>query len=217
MGRTILSPQRLADTKKANIGQIIIFCEGITEKHYFDYFADIIKKNKYTDIKVEIESANGNAQKVLNYANEFLEVEENNRKFRFYDKYLVFDCDAPKNIQAVIAASQSKEEPSYRLLLSNYLFETWLLMHFEDIKTKLTKKETYQRLSLHLNQQYSKAHKGKIRQIINTGNIEKAIDNGRNLDVSYLNQGKSIFIDIKEMNPYSNVYTLIEQFLVQIS
>ena len=44
MGRTQLSPQRLSETKKTNIGRIIIFCEGKTEKYYFDYFAEIIKK-----------------------------------------------------------------------------------------------------------------------------------------------------------------------------
>ena len=52
MGRTKLSPQRLSETKKTNIGRIIIFCEGKTEKYYFDYFTEIIKKNKYTDIEV---------------------------------------------------------------------------------------------------------------------------------------------------------------------
>jgi hypothetical protein len=45
MGRTMLSPQRLSETKKINIGRIIIFCEGKTEKYYFDYFVEIIKKN----------------------------------------------------------------------------------------------------------------------------------------------------------------------------
>lgn len=47
MGRTRLSPQRLSETKKTNIGRIIIFCEGKTEKYYFDYFAEIMKKRKY--------------------------------------------------------------------------------------------------------------------------------------------------------------------------
>lgn len=28
MGRTQLSPQRLSETKKLNIGRMIIFCEG---------------------------------------------------------------------------------------------------------------------------------------------------------------------------------------------
>ena len=56
MGRTQLSPQRLSETKKTNIGRIIIFCEGKTEKYYFDYFAEIIKKNKYTDVEVILEN-----------------------------------------------------------------------------------------------------------------------------------------------------------------
>lgn len=216
MGKTILSPQRLVQTEKANIGYVIIFCEGKTEKFYFDYFAEIIKKNKYTDIKVEIESANGNAQTVLNFANEFLENEENNRKYGLYDKYLAFDCDDPKDIQAVITASQPKARP-YKLLLSNYLFETWLLMHFENVEVEIKKREIYRRLSFHLNQRYSKAHKGKIREIIQNGNIEKAIDNARAIDMSYSIKGKSIFSNIKEMNPYTNVYELIEQFLIEIS
>lgn len=33
MGRTRLSPQRLSETKRTNIGRIIIFCEGKTEKY----------------------------------------------------------------------------------------------------------------------------------------------------------------------------------------
>ena len=34
MGRTQLSPQRLLETKHTNLGRIIIFCEGKTEKYY---------------------------------------------------------------------------------------------------------------------------------------------------------------------------------------
>lgn len=122
MGRTQLSPQRLSATKKTNIGRIIIFCEGQTEKYYFDYFAEILKKNKYTDVEVILETANGNAQTVLNCANEFMADEDHNRKFNTYGKYLAFDCDDPPNIQAVVVAATG-----YELLISNHLFETWLL------------------------------------------------------------------------------------------
>lgn len=52
MGRTQLMPRRLPKTKKANIGRLIIFCEGKTEKFYIDYFAEIIMKNKFTDVEV---------------------------------------------------------------------------------------------------------------------------------------------------------------------
>ncbi len=216
MGKTELSTQRLSQTKKTNIGRVIIFCEGKTEKFYFDYFADIIKKNKYTDVKAEVETANGNAQTVLNFANNYMEQEENNRKYKDYGKYLAFDCDDPPNIQAVVTASQS-DDKEYKLLISNYLFETWLLMHFEDVNVKLSKRETYRRLSDHLQSTYSKGHKGKTREILQNGDIEKAIDNAKTLELGYQTQGKSVLTAIKDMNPYTSVYKLIEQFMMEIS
>lgn len=141
MGRTQLSPQRLVETKKTNIRHIIIFCEGKTEKYYFDYFAEIIKKNKYTDVEVVLETANGNAQTVLTYANHFMSDEEHNRRFSTYGKYLAFDCDDPPNIQDVVLATKD-----YELLISNHLFEVWLLMHLEEMEAKLSKREIYRRL-----------------------------------------------------------------------
>jgi hypothetical protein len=212
MSRTILSSQRLSETKKANIGRIIIFCEGKTEKYYFDYFAEIIKKNKYTEVEVVLEIANGNAQSVLNYANDFMAKEENNRKYSNYGKYLAFDCDDPPDIQTVVRASKG-----YELLLSNSLFETWLLMHFEQVDLKLSKRQTYRHLSGHLNSSYVKGQKGKTREIIQNGDIEKAIDNAKALEEQYQTQGKTVFTNIKEMNPYTSVYWLIEQFMLEIS
>jgi len=212
MGRTKLTPRRLSETKKTNIGRIIIFCEGKTEKYYFDYFAEIIKKNKYTDVEVVLETAGGNAQTVLNYADSFMEDEKHNRKFNTYGKYLAFDCDDPPNIQAVVQAATD-----YELLISNHLFETWLLMHFEDVCDKLSKREIYHRLTEHLCNAYSKGHKGKTREIVRNGNIEKAIDNAKALEQRYNEDGKSVFANMKEMNPYTSVYKLIEQFMVEIS
>lgn len=212
MGRTQLSPQRLSETKRTNIGRIIIFCEGKTEKYYFDYFAEIIKKNKYTDVEVVLKTANGNAQTVLNCAVEFMADEKNNQKFSTYGRYLAFDCDDPPDIQAVVTAATG-----YELLVSNYLFETWLLMHFEDVEEKISKKEIYQRLSMYLHNTYSKGHKGKTREIVQNGNIEKAIDNAKALEKRYIAEGKSIFTSIKDMNPFTNVYKLVEQFMVEIS
>lgn len=212
MGRTQLSPQRLSETKKTNIGRILIFCEGKTEKYYFEYFAKIIKKNKYTDVEVILETANGNAQTVLNYANAFMADEKHNQKYSSYGKYLAFDCDDPPYIQTVISNADG-----YELLISNHLFEIWLLMHFEHIEEKLSKRDIYRHLSTHLHSTYVKGDKGKIREIIRNGNVEKAIDNARTLDKKYLAAGKSVFINIKSMNPYTSVYQLVEQFMVEIS
>jgi hypothetical protein len=76
MGRTELSAQRLAATQKTNIGRIIIFCEGNTEKYYFDYFSEILKKNKYTDVEVVTESANANALTVLDFPMSFYQMKK---------------------------------------------------------------------------------------------------------------------------------------------
>ena len=209
MGRTVLSSQRLSNTMRTNIGRILIFCEGKTEKYYFNYFAEIINKNKYNNIEVILESANGNAQAVLNYADEFMDDETNVQKFRDYSKYLVFDCDAPQDIQSVILNAQK-----YQLLISNYLFETWLLMHFEEVTEEVSRRQIYRRLSAHLNNTYKKGQKGKTREIISNGNIEAAIDNARRLDEKYKKEGKNIFMNIKEMNPFTSVYELVEQFMI---
>lgn len=105
----------------------------------------------------------------------------------------------------------------YELLISNHLFETWLLMHFEDVEEKISKKETYRRLSFHLHTAYSKGHKGKTREIVQNGSVEKAIDYARALEKKYRDEGKSIFTNVKDMNPFTSVYKLIEQFMVEIS
>lgn len=219
MARTILSPTRLAQTRAPNIGKVIIFCEGDTEKYYFDYFVDIIEKSKnagkFTDIHIETESANGNARRVLSYANEYMSVDENSRKFGLYAKYLTFDCDAPKDVQSVITDAQA--HGGYELLLTNYLFETWLLMHFEDVTEKNTKVITYARLSEHLHTRYRKSRKGLIREILANGNVEQAIENATALSKKYANEGLTMYSAIKDMNPYSTVYTLVEQFMIAIS
>lgn len=212
MGRTILSPQRLSEIKRTNIGRIIIFCEGKTEKYYFDYFAEIIRKNKYTDIEVILQTASGNARAVLNCANKFMTEETHIQKYGTYGKYLAFDCDAPPDVQSVIL-----EAEGYELLISNYLFETWLLMHFEDVEEKISKGEIYRRLSSHMCKPYTKGRKGRTREILQNGDIEKAIDNARRLEERYEAEGKNIFADIENMNPFTNVYKLTEQFMAEIS
>lgn len=216
MGRTKLSHNRLTQVEKENIGHVLIFCEGMTEKQYMDYFSNIIKKNKFTDIRVETQSVDGNAKTVYNFAEQYLNQEENNRKYSNYQKYLVFDCDDPPNIQQVILDMQASDK-CYSLLVSNFLFEIWLLMHFEQVDKKLTKRKIYQHLTNCLNSEYEKANEGIIREIIQNGSVENAIKNAYELAKKYENEGEIICTNIKEMNPYTNVYKLVEQFMIAIS
>lgn len=216
LGRTILSASRAKNIKHTNIGHMILFCEGLTEKYYFEYFTDIIEKNKFNDVRIEIESADGNSSRVLKFEDCYLAVEDNNRKYSNYKKYLVFDCDAPPNIQSIIDKIRLSDN-GYEMLISNYLFETWLLMHFENVTEKISKEQTYKRLSKHLVTEYKKASTGLIREVIYKGNIEEAMKNAEDLAEKYLKEGVNIYNSIENMNPYTNVNILIEQLLATIS
>lgn len=214
MARTILSPQRFSEMIPLNIGHVILFCEGPTEKYYFDYFADILNSKKYNDMRVVTESADGNAQQVLNFAQNYMANEDNQLKYGGYDQYLVFDCDAPSTIQRVI-----QDAKEYELLVSNLFFETWLLMHFEDLEptSNLKKRKTFEHLSNHLSSPYKKANRGIIRQILQNGNIESAIENAKQLECFYEDANLKVESDIKKMNPYSSVYRFVETLLFEVS
>lgn len=212
MARTILQSSRHSNFRDANIGHMIIFCEGLTEKLYIEHFVSIINKNKFNDIIVEIESAEGNASRVLKYAESYLKLESNNRKYSNYKKYLIFDCDSPPNIQATIN-KMLESTNNYELLATNLLFETWLLMHFENVYDKVTKKDIYRKLSQHLHDNYEKANSGIIREIISNGSVEEALKNAEHLLAHYNQNGKNICKSIKDMNPYTNVNVLVEQIL----
>jgi hypothetical protein len=213
--------EREKEFKERNLGKIILFCEGHTETNYFKYFSDIINKGgrKYSHIEIVPILADGNAQRVLNYAQDYLSDDSNLRKYSYYDKYLIFDCDNPPDIQGVITSMLDAR--IYILLPSNLLFETWLLMHYEDVTTSLSKAATYRRLATALGIEYygdsEKASEGIIRQIIHNGdNVRMAISNARRLEKSYVDQGLIMKNDIKRMNPYTLVYTLVEQILIEM-
>ena len=86
MGRTLLR-QREIEQKELYIGKILIFCEGYTEKNYFEFFKKLIK-DKFSNIVIETETVGSNARAVYNYAESFLKNDQNVSKYAVYDKYL---------------------------------------------------------------------------------------------------------------------------------
>jgi len=139
--------ERPTGTMRGNLGKVLLFCEGHTEKNYFNHFATIVNnnRNKYSHMEIVPLLAGGNARRVLNYADEYLADDHVAKKFSLYEKYLVFDCDDPTDIQQVIVEMQKSK--IYILLLSNFVFEIWLLMHFENVEASLTKAKTYGNLA----------------------------------------------------------------------
>lgn len=218
MARLNVNIPRTESSQKEYLGKAIFFCEGDTEYNYFNYFAKILneKGSKFTEVHIKLKGASGNAQTVLNCANKFYEDEENRKNFSKYKPYLVFDCDDPQNIQSVICDMKSSPN-DYVLILSNLLFELWLLMHFEDVTKGLTKNQIYNKLKDWLGfDKYGskqKASEGTIRGIIGDGNtIPKAIANAKKIAAIYEDE-KTIENNIKDMNPYTNVYQIMELIL----
>lgn len=219
MGRIDLSKPRTIGTMQVFVGKTIIFCEGFTEYNYINGFAQVLNaKSKFTNVDLKIENAEGNARTVLDCANTFFGNEENRKKYYNYDTYLMYDCDDPTDIESVITESL-KSEYKYKLLITNFLFEVWLLMHFEEVDKKISKSEIEDRLKFHLNLEYyrskEKANNGLIRQIISTGKVNLAIENAERLEKTYSDY--NLELDIKKMNPYTSVHKLMEKISDEFS
>jgi len=225
MARLRPNLNREANFDKSYIGKALIFCEGTTEYNYLEYFTKIFninEKSKYTniDIEVEVKDVNGNAMHVYKYAEEFLEDEENAKKYKDFDKYLIFDCDDPKNIEDVIQKMLDSEH-RYKLLLTNLLFEVWLLMHFEVVDIKLGKRVIYKKMADYLGcleyNSKEKANEGNIRKIIgDSKNVKNAIINAKNLEREHNGKCDELVKNIKTLNPYTKMHSFIEKVLFEI-
>lgn len=227
MPRLVNGERIITNPKPENAGKLLIFCEGHTEYNYLDYFKQYLDNNiraKYSDIVIEPINAEGDAMHVYNYAEEFLSDDENARKYLHYEKHLVFDCDAPQNIQEVIKLMMESEN-KYILDYSNLLFETWLVMHFQNIEPQ---GKNDKRTIIGLIRDYLgvpkyttkiKAEKGTIGKILGSNGNEKiraAIENAKELEQYWETEEKHMDKDIIRMNPSVNIYKLTERLLDEI-
>lgn len=227
MPRLVNGERKITNPKPENAGKLLIFCEGNTEYNYLDYFRNYIDNNlhaKYSDIVIEPINTEGNAMHVYNYAEEFLGIGENASKYMYYEKHLVFDCDAPENIQEVIALMKESEN-EYVLDYSNLLFETWLVMHFQNLEPD---KDNSKRVIIKLMRDYlnvtkytkkMKVSKGLIGKILGSNGNERiraAIENAKLLEKYWKESGKDINKDIMQMNPAVDIYKLVERLLDEI-
>lgn len=227
MGRLVNGERKITNPRPENAGKLLIFCEGHTEYNYLDYFRSYIDNNlraKYSDIVIEPINTEGNAMHVYNYAEEFLGVAENASKYLHYEKHLVFDCDAPENIQTVIGLMKESEN-GYILDYSNLLFETWLVMHFQNLEsdTDYSKRVINKLMRDYLNvTRYTKklkASKGTIGKILGSNGNERirdAIENAKLLEKHWKDAGKDMSKNITEMNPSVEIYKLIERLLDEV-
>lgn len=227
MPRLVNGERKITNPKPENAGKLLIFCEGATEFNYLKYFKDYISNNlraKYSDIVIEPINTKGNAMHVYKFAEEFLQDEVNASKFLYYEKHLVFDCDAPDDIQDVITLMKQSDN-NYILDYSNLLFETWLVMHFQNV---MPDGDVDKRSIIRLMREYldvtrytdkMKAASGTIGKILGSNGNEKiraAIDNAKLLEKYWKELGFDADKDIKKMNPAVDIYKLIERLLDEV-
>lgn len=214
-----LKEERKVSHRKQFLGKMIIFCEGTTEYNYFNHFKVKLdnKKNKYINLELEpIDVAGGGAIGIFKKVIEFLEKPENLR-YQYHEKVIVFDLDDPEKQEVMIKnlIDMTKSDYDFTLLYSYMSFEVWLLMHLIEVTKPLTKSRLKDNLKQQLNiQRYIKSSKGIISKLLHDeSNIMNAIDNAKKLDEKYREDGLKIISKYKEMNPYTNVYKLVEKIL----
>lgn len=227
LGRLVNGERKIKNPKPENAGSLLIFCEGSTEYNYLSYFKAYLEHNlkaHYSNIVLEPINAEGNAMHVYNYAEEFLADDTNSSKYDLYEKHLVFDCDAPENIEEVLRLMSSSEN-EYIIDYCNLLFETWLVMHFmiltPEMNTGKSKMYGAMRDFLDVDNYGSteKADVGTIKKLLSDdGNkrIRDAVENAKELERHWTEVGKAIPDKIKEMNPSVSVHILIERLLDEI-
>ena len=114
----------------------IVFCEGETEQGYF------------TGFRVRAKTMRG--------GNAITVVEDSLRWIRYYkaDKkydqlWVVFDKDESTD-EEFNQAIRKAEENSLRVAYSNVSFELWILMHFEQVNSEISRKEYESLIKKHI-------------------------------------------------------------------
>lgn len=227
MGRLVNGERKITKPIPEHAGKLLIFCEGSTEYNYMDYFKKYLENNKkikYTDVVLEPINTEGNARNVFQCAEEFLADEQNARKYALYEKHLIFDCDAPDDIQAVVSDMICSSN-DFILDYSNLVFETWLVMHFQEMTVESRKKkaQVYSTMRDYLKvDNYGskeKAAAGTIAALLGNNGDEKiraAIVNAKELEKYWKEEGKNYQKDIKNMNPSVSIHNLVERLLDEI-
>lgn len=104
--------------------QIIIYCEGFTEKHYFDML-----KSKYSrsNITVKTESLGLTNQELVE------KVIEKKKRNKSDLTIIVFDYD-DNPVNKIEKSFKLARENNIEIWYSNKCFEVWLLLHFQNLK-----------------------------------------------------------------------------------
>ncbi len=196
-------------TRETHLGRLILFVEGKSELAYFNALKEMVRQDRYSNLE-PVNCKGKTATNVLHRAEKFFQSNPRAADHRDDAKYLVFDCDAPPEIGELIREMRKK---GYKTLYSNACFETWLLMHVEDVKQKYTVEEAEDRLTKWLGARYKKGDAKQIQRIIEGKNIAKAIERAQARCKQNADKKYNICRDVPDMNPCTSVHVLVQELL----
>ncbi len=189
---------------------IYIFCEWKTEEKYFKQLSRIVNKKwiivKPIDLEwwtILMEHPETIKRKIINT------LKQDNPKIKWLkpEVFIVFDLDIfidkskLQNTQNVLR--------NYKLIYNNECFEYWILSHFQKYDLWNWKKEYLNKIRKHLLnlpqwKDYKMTWDEDYDWLENTEKVEKAIEHTK--IVNKYSEWKNM----KDRDPYSNMYEIIE-------
>ncbi|QUF83329.1 RloB family protein [Clostridium butyricum] len=214
LGREGRRKSRRTDTRDEKPATCLILTEGTeTEVNYFENIKSIInsryRRREIQDnypMKVE-----GKARSTSVLVNEA--IKKKNRE-SFSEVWVVFDKDDNTDFDDAIKLA---EDNDIKVAWSNESFELWILLHFQDLNTPITRGQYISNLSKHLkdNNINDGTYNKNIKNIfdITLDKVDYAIRRSEKLREYYKNQKQN---KASDMNPGTSVDILVKELLCYI-
>lgn len=132
MGRTKSKRRRNADSRREKPSILIVVQGEVTEVQYFRML-----KQKYRISYLTVHTESHSPEKLVAKSRQYM-TQDKDAPYSFV--FFVIDVDETKKHQFEQAFSQARNactrQTTYAFVVSNECFETWLLAHFENIRTR---------------------------------------------------------------------------------
>ncbi|MCG2717116.1 MAG: RloB family protein [Candidatus Marinimicrobia bacterium] len=174
---------------------ILIVCEGETEKIYFEAFP--LKMANLTII-----GTGSNTKTLIKRAKR--ESEDSIKRDESYDQiWCVFDRDSLSKEQ-FNTAIQMAESRGFQVAWSNEAFELWYVLHFEYLNAGITRDQYCQKLDTLIGRKYEKTYPYMYIEMLPRQNT--AIQNAEKLLRTYHDNTQPA-----DFNPSTKVYLLVQE------
>lgn len=166
-----LQPKRGNDGTRDQRKLFIIGVEGETEYAYFSNICDATQKIR----QIVVSGKHSNADSIREAVAREIQKKINTKEIRSSDEaWIVLDRDQGENDEAIATLYEWANKQKNRFIaLSNPDFEYWLILHFEDGIGICTKRETKDRIRMHISE-YSKGNPKQLPK--DWGSINQAIN-----------------------------------------